>query len=270
MAREGHVPVANALTQMLMGTGANSVLAVGMAVYDQDRFGDFGFPDWYSTSDLGNLGDIRRGTFLPLSRLEQGYDFVGPNHRTAFLESGSFVSYLISTKGLTRFEGLYDSGDYQKVYGTSFGDLEQGWFSQMWLHELLVTACYLVVGLLCMGALTISLSRASKWWFLIALLAPQAFGVLDLLIYFRYPSSLAIAFSILALLVVILAKRIRPRWMTFGMWILGSSILLFYQVSAMVNAYNVLLAYVVSGGKFARCSETARWPRCSTNMGPSS
>lgn len=246
MAKQGHVPLANSLTQILMGGGSNTVLTAGLAVQDQDRFGDFNFPDWYSTSDLGTLGVIRRGTFLPIERLDKGYDFVGPNHRVAFMESGSFVDYLIQRGGVPQFKELYASGDFPKVYGSSQGSLEQGWLQQMWLYDLLVTAVYLAVGVLCMGALSMGLSKDSKWWILVALLAPQAFGVLDLLIYFRYPSALAVAFSTLALIAMILARRVPSRWMNAGIWVLGSSVLVFYQILAMVNAYQILVAHVVS------------------------
>jgi len=189
LAREGHIPLAHDLTHVLMGSAPSRVLTEGLAVFDQDRLGDFDFPDFYSTPDLGAVGVLRRGSFLSLERLGEGYDFVGPNRRTAYLEGGSFVGYLISQFGLPAFEEVYRSGDYQQAYGTSVSELEAAWLSHLWFYSLFLTGVYLLIGLVCLAALSISLSKGSPWWLLIAVLAPQAFSVLDWLILLSLPFS---------------------------------------------------------------------------------
>lgn len=242
LAREGHIPLAHELTHVLMGPAANRVLTEGLAVFDQDRFGDFDFPDFYSTSDLGALGVIRRGSFLSLGRLDSGYDFVGPNRRTAYLEAGSFADYLIGQFGLPEFEEAYRSGDYQLAYGSPMNELEAAWVLHLWFQSLILTGVYLLIGLICLTALSISISKGTPWLLILAALAPQAFSLLDWLIYFRFPSALALAFTLLVLLAVILNPRIHQKWTNRGIWLIGLAGLIYIQGGALLNAYNVLAA----------------------------
>jgi LysM repeat protein len=51
--------------------------------------------------------------------------------------SGCFVTYLIETYGLEKFDRLYDSGDYQGIYGRSLSDLDQEW--RGWLTTIPLT-----------------------------------------------------------------------------------------------------------------------------------
>jgi hypothetical protein len=51
--------------------------------------------------------------------------------------SGCFVTYLIETYGLESFDRLYNSGNYQGIYGRSLSDLDQEW--QSWLTAVPVT-----------------------------------------------------------------------------------------------------------------------------------
>jgi LysM repeat protein len=51
--------------------------------------------------------------------------------------SGCFVTYLLETYGLEKFDAVYDSGDYEGVYGLTLGDLDQAW--QAWLTAVPVT-----------------------------------------------------------------------------------------------------------------------------------
>jgi hypothetical protein len=46
---------------------------------------------------------------------------------TAYVFAGSFVKFLIETHGLAPFRSLYETSDYEKVYGKSFATLEQEW-----------------------------------------------------------------------------------------------------------------------------------------------
>jgi hypothetical protein len=46
---------------------------------------------------------------------------------TAYILAGSFVKFLIEKDGLALFRSLYETADYEKVYGKSFATLEREW-----------------------------------------------------------------------------------------------------------------------------------------------
>lgn len=241
MAKEGHTPIAHELTHILMGDSPSRLLMEGLAVYNQDRFGDFDFPILYSTSDLATLGQIRRGSFMPLDNLSKGIGFQGESRRLAYVESGSFAGYLISRSGLPKYEKVYYSNDFQEVYGTSLGGLERGWIQQLWWNNLLVTAIYMITGVLCLYAMSVALTKESPWWFLFVALIPQAFVVLDLFLYFRFFSMLAIFYTILALLTVPLDGKVPTKWTRLVIWVMGLSVLVYSQVLAIINVSNILI-----------------------------
>jgi hypothetical protein len=222
MAREGHAPIAHELTHILMGDSPSRLLREGLAVYNQDRFGDYDFPILYSTSDLATLGQIRRGSFMPLDNLNKGIGFQGESRRLTYVESGSFAGYLISCFGLPKYKEIYYSNDYQEVYGQTLGELERGWIQQLWWKNLLVTAIYMITGGLCLYAMSVALTKESPWWFLFVALIPQALAVLDLFLYFRFPSILTIVYTILALLTVPLDGKIPTKWTRLVIWVIGS------------------------------------------------
>lgn len=51
--------------------------------------------------------------------------------------SGCFVAYLLQTYGLEKFDMVYESGDYVRVYGNSLAELDQEW--QSWLTSVPVS-----------------------------------------------------------------------------------------------------------------------------------
>jgi hypothetical protein len=241
MAREGHTPIAHELTHILMGDSPSRLLMEGLAVYNQEHFGDYDFPDVYSTSDLGALGQIRRGSFLPLDDLSKGIGFVGESRRLAYLEAGSFAGYLIRRFGLPKYENVYYTNDYLQVYGTSLGELERGWHRQLWSYNLLVTAIYMTTGVLCLYAMSVALKKESPWWFLFVALIPQTLAVLDLFLYFRFPSRLTMVYTILILLTIPLAKKVPTKWTRLVIWVLGSSVLVYSQVLPFINVSSILM-----------------------------
>ena len=242
MAREGHIPIAHELTHILMGDSPSRLLLEGLAVYNQDRFGDYDFPILYSTSDLATLGQIRRGSFMHLDNLSKGIGFQGESRRLAYVESGSFASYLITRFGLPKYKEIYYSNDYQEAYGQTLIDLERGWIEQLWLKNLIVTAVYMITGFLCLYAMSVALTKESPWWFLFVALIPQAFVVLDLFLYFRFSSRLAIFYTILALLTVPLDGKVPTKWIRLMIWIVGLSLLVYSQVLATIDVSKILMA----------------------------
>jgi hypothetical protein len=47
--------------------------------------------------------------------------------KTAYILAGSFVGFVIERYGLASFRSLYETGNYQQVYGKSLGTLEKEW-----------------------------------------------------------------------------------------------------------------------------------------------
>ncbi len=47
--------------------------------------------------------------------------------QTAYILAGSFVGFLVERYGLARFRRLYETEDYEMVYGKSFATLETEW-----------------------------------------------------------------------------------------------------------------------------------------------
>ena len=65
----------------------------------------------------------------PLSEI-MGLGFWGKASRRAYAAAGSFSLWLIETRGVAAFTGLYrDAGDFDLAYGTSLAALEQDWLA---------------------------------------------------------------------------------------------------------------------------------------------
>ncbi len=50
-----------------------------------------------------------------------------PNRGDAYYVAGSFVGYLVKWQGIKKFMALYDSGNFEKVYGYDLGTLASAW-----------------------------------------------------------------------------------------------------------------------------------------------
>jgi hypothetical protein len=47
--------------------------------------------------------------------------------KTAYILAGSFVGFLIEREGLALFRSVYETGNYEKIYGEPFRTLEASW-----------------------------------------------------------------------------------------------------------------------------------------------
>jgi hypothetical protein len=112
----------------------NRFLAEGLAVYLQVRIGGNGaFPNFgkdldvlarQRLSEIGSLTNLNRvRTPKPLSTVV--------NEQTAYILAGSFVGFLITNYGLPDFRSLYETGNYDEVYGKSLETLEKEWRSKL-------------------------------------------------------------------------------------------------------------------------------------------
>jgi hypothetical protein len=108
----------------------NRFLAEGLAVYLHARLAENpAFPNF--GEDLPrlagrSLSGVTSLDALNAVRTPQPLGSV-MDERTAYILAGSFVGFLIERHGLTAFRTLYETGDYQRAYGTSLGALEHEW-----------------------------------------------------------------------------------------------------------------------------------------------
>jgi hypothetical protein len=108
----------------------NRFLAEGLAVYLQTTLaGNPAFPNFgedlqrlavRSLSGVTSLAALNRvRTPQPLGTVME--------EKTAYILAGSFVGFLLERYGLARFRRLYETEDYETVYGQSFATLETAW-----------------------------------------------------------------------------------------------------------------------------------------------
>lgn len=116
----------------------NRFLAEGLAVYLHTRLaGNPALPNL--GEDLGRaaarglrgarslaaLNDVR--TPRPLGTVM--------DEMTAYVLAGSFVAFLVEEHGLSLFRSLYETGDYERVYGKPFAPLEKEWRGRLSLQQ---------------------------------------------------------------------------------------------------------------------------------------
>jgi hypothetical protein len=108
----------------------NRFLAEGLAVYLHTKLGgNPAFPNFgedlrrsaarslSGVKSLESLNNVR--TPRPLSGIM--------DEEIAYVLAGSFVGFLIEKYGLTLFRSLYETEDYEKVYGKALKTLENEW-----------------------------------------------------------------------------------------------------------------------------------------------
>lgn len=106
-------------------------LAEGFAVYLQEKIGgNPGFPNFrgedFRALTRARLSEVRSLQRLHAVRTPTPLSSVADN-QTAYIVAGSFVGFLIEKYGLPKFRSLYQTADYDKVYGKSLQMLEKEW-----------------------------------------------------------------------------------------------------------------------------------------------
>jgi len=128
-----HALSQNFLQQQEDGGGPDSVLVEGLAVWASGgHYSREPIDAWAATvaasDDYIPLGELRFGSFHTFQ------------HETAYLESASFVKYLIETYGLEPFKELYgrasgragyDDMLVEELYGKSYHELENDWLAYL-------------------------------------------------------------------------------------------------------------------------------------------
>ncbi len=115
------------------GGGPDGVLVEGLAVWASGgHYGHEPIDEWAAVVAASE-------EYLPLTELHEGqfYEF---QHETSYLESGSFVQYLVDRYGLDTFKALYgqvtsdaehDDVLVRELYGKGYADLEAEWLDHL-------------------------------------------------------------------------------------------------------------------------------------------
>ncbi|MBN6885644.1 hypothetical protein ACUXCC_001594 [Cytobacillus horneckiae] len=141
--------VVHKLTHILLGYGLNFdasngyLTQEGFAIYMESKYGKQSFPNFGISEHKMMKYLIDSNKEIPLSELIDGqYD--GSLFRPfmmkqegltlqwiSFIQAGSFITYLINTYGLIKFESIYNSRylarRMEEVYGKDMNELEQDW-----------------------------------------------------------------------------------------------------------------------------------------------
>jgi hypothetical protein len=100
-------------------------LMEGVATYFEYAYGPvaFGIDDWARAQ-------LKRHPFVSLEGADVGVGggaVATPARMLAYAEAGSFVKFLIESRGLSPFKRLYSGLDYAAVYGRDLRDLQSEW-----------------------------------------------------------------------------------------------------------------------------------------------
>ena len=127
--RENSGPLLHEIVHIYAPNG-NRFLAEGLAVHLHATLaGNPAFPNF--GGDLRPLAG-RHLAELDSLKILNGVRTPRPlstvmHEKAAYILAGSFVGFLIERYGLPMFRSLYDSGNYQDVYGKPLETLEQEW-----------------------------------------------------------------------------------------------------------------------------------------------
>ena len=243
LIKQGRRPIAHELTHVLMGNGANRFLTEGLAIYAQDRLGDFDFPDFWAPAKVALIGEIRLGSFIDPFALEpQSLPFYPgqPTRRTAYLEAGSFTEFLVDRYGYASFEKVYYSGDFVSTYTVPFRDLQMKWLDTLWDESLLLSLIHLTIGLFCIVLISMSLGRKSWKWVPIIVAAPVALAVFNLYVSLHFLSYAAIGMQALVVLSLGAGRYIPTRWARLMIWVGGLSIVAYSEIPAVLNVSSIV------------------------------
>ena len=108
----------------------NRFLAEGLAVYLHTKLGgNPSFPNFgedLRRSAVRSLTEVKSLEPLNLVRMPRPLSSV-MDEKIAYVLAGSFVGFLIERYGLPLFRGLYETENYQQIYGKSLDVLENEW-----------------------------------------------------------------------------------------------------------------------------------------------
>jgi len=140
-ARDRSAAIIHEVTHIMANHENNSFFSEGLAVYFQNRFGEFHvFPNYSMPLDDSVRND--QAQLLPITELNTDnkiFEQIGTEQRRmAYLEAGSFINFLVLRFGEEKFAELHNSSslDYKKVYGIGIDELAIEWESHVLRNPL--------------------------------------------------------------------------------------------------------------------------------------
>lgn len=120
------------------GSRADRLLTEGLAVHVQDHLGPAAYPDFeMSPHEVVLSLQAETGVVIPLEESETARTRreSGDERRLAYAQEGSFVRWLIDTRGLESFLTFYRSdASYEEGLGASLSELERQWRQALLAH----------------------------------------------------------------------------------------------------------------------------------------
>jgi len=133
-ARDKSAAIIHEVTHIMAYHENNSFFSEGLAVYFQERFGEFHvFPNY--SVPLDDFVRNNQGQLLQITRLESDNNifaqFETEQRRMAYVEAGSFINFLVVKYGEQKLAELHNSRslNYKKVYGKGIEELDAEWKS---------------------------------------------------------------------------------------------------------------------------------------------
>jgi len=130
--RDKSAVIIHEVTHIIAKHENNSFFSEGLAVYFQERFGEFhGFPNY--SVPLDDLVRNYKELLLQITKLQNDNrifeQFETEQRRLAYIEAGSFINFLVVRYGEQKLAELHNSKslNYKEVYGIDIKSLEVEW-----------------------------------------------------------------------------------------------------------------------------------------------
>jgi len=130
--RDKSAVIIHEVTHIIAKHENNSFFSEGLAVYFQERFGEFhGFPNY--SVPLDDLVRNHKEQILHITKLKNDNrifeQFETEQRRIAYIEAGSFINFLVVRYGEQKLAELHNSKslNYKEVYGIEIQKLEAEW-----------------------------------------------------------------------------------------------------------------------------------------------
>jgi hypothetical protein len=130
--RDRSAAIIHEVTHIIAKHENNSFFSEGLAVYFQERFGDFNvFPNY--SVPLDDLVRNYKSQLMSFAKLKSNKMIFGQigteRRRIAYIEAGSFINFLIEKYGEKKLADLHNSKslNYKEVYGKEIEKLEIEW-----------------------------------------------------------------------------------------------------------------------------------------------
>ena len=139
--RDKSADIIHEVTHIVAKHENNSFFSEGLAVYFQERFGEYhGFPNF--SVPLDDLVRNHEDQLMDITKLKNDNEIfrqVGTERRRiAYIEAGSFFNFLVVKYGEQKLADLHNSRtlNYKKVYGKEIKELEVEWISYVFGEPL--------------------------------------------------------------------------------------------------------------------------------------